>query len=344
MNNQYSIKRIDSEIYTDEDWKEYFAIRTHHAKESGNPLLFTSWMALKERTLIWLAQGIGIYTLSEGDNSVGFYSFDIRLENEADRRYVYFRDGVLKDLDATLLQSIYVTFMEYDPLSKFLVIKSVNGKHDFLETTANAEIADYRELFELKIANAKIDLIKKWYRDYSEKFSDYDLRHYEDIPDELLEEYCDVFTELLNDMPNESKISDFSAINPKEIKQKQVHNRKHNQCSYRYLVFDNSKLIAKTNVFLNKKNPQKMRQYMTGVLKAYRGQGFGKWLKAAMFLKLMADFPDLEVITTETHLKNVASRGLSKQMGFEKTGFEKDYLISKKFMLEHLNVNENQPL
>ncbi len=333
MKKQYSIKRL-RETSTDEDWKAYFAMRVHCAKEEGKPLLFTSWSQLKERTLVWLAQDIGIYTVSEGDNSIGFFTFIIRLKNEADRRYVYFRDRLTKDLDATLLELIYPVFMEYDPLSKFIVIKSVNGKYDFLETIANAAVADYRESFELKIANAKTDLIKNWYRDYSEKFKDYDLRHYEDIPDELMDEYCDVFNELLNDMPNDSKISDFSHINPKEVKQKQVHNRKHHQCSYRYLVFDDSKLIAKTNVFLNKKNPQEMHQYMTGVLKPYRGQGFGKWIKAAMFLKLTEDFPDLEVIKTETHLKNVASKGLSKQMGFEKTGFEKEYLISKEFMME----------
>lgn len=75
-------------------------------------------------------------------------SFDLHLKNEADRRYVYFRDGLIKDLDETLLKSIYPVFMEYDPLSKFMVIKSVDGKYDFLETDIQAEIADFRELFE----------------------------------------------------------------------------------------------------------------------------------------------------------------------------------------------------
>jgi len=220
--------------------------------------------------------------------------------------------------------------MQFDPLSKFLVIPSINGQYDFLEGDINAEIGDYVEQFELSVAKAKTSIINDWYEVYSEKFKGFELRHYEDIPDDLLEEYCTIFLELLDDMPDESKISDYSNINPQKIKEGQIQNRKENDCSYRYLVFDDSKLIAKTNVALNKKNPQRMYQYMTGVLKPYRKQGMGKWLKAAMFIKLTKDFPDLEIINTEIHINNIASKKLSMKMGYEKTGSKKEYLISKK--------------
>jgi len=338
MNRKYSIIKIDSNASRDEDWKAYFEARTLYANHKGDHLPFSSWKALKENNLTFIEEGVGIYLVSEETRLIGCFSFDIRLKDKVDRRYVYFRPRLIKDLDAVILKTIYSAFIEYDPLSKFLVIPSINGQYDFLEEDINAETGDYVEQFELKVSDANLEVIENWYQTYSEKFKNFDLRHFEDIPDDLLEEYCDVFLELLYDMPDESKISDFKTIiNPKKIKEQQSQSRKNNTCSYRYLVFEDSKLIAKTNVSLNKKNPQRMYQYMTGVLKKYRKSGMGKWLKAAMFIKLTKDFPDLEILNTEIHAKNIASKKLSIQMGYEKTGSKKEYLISKKSIKKYLS-------
>ncbi len=328
MPDTYSISSI-SETYTDKDWQEYFRIRTYCAEQKGQPLFFSSWMELKERTLAWLNEGIGVYTISDTNGSAGIFSFKIHLKDDAKRRYVYFRDGLIKDFDPELFDAVYKTFQEYDVLSNALVIKSVNGQYDdFLEKTLQAKIADSRELFELDIAEAKTDLIEQWYNDYSEKFKQYTLQHYEDIPDELLEEYCKVFNQFIGDMPNDSLINDFQ-INPATIKARQVQNRKQDLCSCRYLVFDGSQLIAKTNVSIHKRHPETMYQYMTGVLEEYRGRGIGTWLKAAMFIKLTEDFPKLKTIKTQIHSKNIGSKQLNLQMGYKNTGLEKEYLIPR---------------
>jgi len=330
MDKKYSTIRIDAKTFTKEDWEKYFKAKTLYFKHKGKSMPFPSWRELKENTIQLLNKGYGLYIVFNDDESIGYFTFDILLKEEINRRYVYLRDSLIEDLHTELLKVIYSDFMLFDPQSRYVVIKSLNGQYDFLEKKINAEIGDYVEQFELNVTNAKTDIINKWHEVYSEKFKGFELRHYEDIPEDLLEEYCNVFLELLNDTPDESKINDFSNINPQEIKEGQVQGRKQNDCSYRYLVFDDSKLIAKTNVRLNKKNPQRMYQYMTGVTKKYRKSGMGKWLKAVMFLKLTKDFPDLEIITTEIHAKNIASKKLSIQMGYEKTGSKKEYLISRK--------------
>jgi len=337
MNKKYSTTRIYSKTFTEENWKTYFEIRAAHANHKGYPLSFASWAELKENTLISLKEGFGIYLVYHGDRAIGYFMFDIRLKEDPNRRYVYLRDYLIEDLDTRLLKKICLEFVLYDPKSKFLVIKSIDGQYDYLEKEMHAEIADYQERFELKVENAKMDIINNWFETYSEKFNGFELRHYEDIPDTLLKEYCDVFLELLDDMPDESKIYDFSGINPKKIKAQQIHFRKYNQCSYRYLVFNDSKLIAKTNVSLNKKKPKIMYQYMTGVLKKYRKKGIGKWLKAVMFIRLTQDFPGLKILKTQIHANNIPSQKLSLQMGYEKVGYLKEYLISKKTIEKFLS-------
>ena len=217
-----------------------------------------------------------------------------------------------------------------------LVKHQINSYNDFIENKWTVTVGGWYESFELAVRNANVRKMDNWLAIASEKFKHYKLAFYEDIPDNLLSEYCAVFTELLYDMPANSEIGDLR-ITPEQISARQKSARKQNQSSYRYLIFnEHNRLIAKTNVWVNKNNPQIVHQYMTGVLKDYRGQGLAKWLKAAMFKKLLLDFPDLEKIETETHPNNHGSRELSKQMGFEKTGYSKEFLIPKESILAFL--------
>jgi len=328
MHKKYSTIQINSKTFIEGNWKAYFKIRAAHAKHKAYPFHFTSWEDLKESTLPELEKGTGIYVVYHGEEAIGYFTLETLLKHVPDRRYVYLRDYLIKDLDTPLLKVMCSEFMVYDLQSKFLVIKSINGQYDFLEKDMQAEIGDYVDQFELQVEHAKMEVIHNWVETYADQFKHLELRFYEDIPDDLLQEYCAVFLELLYDMPDESKISDFETIiNPQKIKEQQIQSRKYHQCSYRYLVFDDSKLIAKTNVSLNKKEPKRMYQYMTGVLKNHRKQGMGKWLKALMFLKLIQDFPGLEIIKTEIHANNTPSQKLSLQMGYEKVGYRKEYLI-----------------
>jgi len=97
--------------------------------------------------------------------------------------------------------------------------------------------------------------------------------------------------------------------------------------------------ISGLKVFLSLKRPQEMYQHMTGVMERYRGLGLSKWLKAAMYKKLISDFPELEKIVTWTHPDNHPSKELSKQMGYKMRSIEKKYLIDRANIVQYLNVN-----
>jgi len=336
MNNtQINIRKIEIDSHADQDWKNYFEIRKMYAEKTGEPLRFSSWEELKKRSSPWIEEGVGIYTVHENSKPIGFFSFDVRLKEVKERRFTNFRDGLLVDLSKELLSKIGEYFLEFDAASNFLMIKSISGKNDFLEEHINAEIADYAELFKLNVKQAKMEVIKDWFKTYTDKFENYELRHYELIPDDLLNEYCSVFTELLNDVPTKSQIYELK-VDPEKQRKREQGDIKNNQYSYRYLVFDEGKMIGMTNVYLNKSTPEIMNQYMTGTLKKYRRQGIGKWMKAAMYFKLTEDFPDLKVIKTEIHPNNIGSKKLSENMGYEKVGFEKELLISRERIIEYL--------
>ncbi|MHA1480977.1 MAG: GNAT family N-acetyltransferase, partial [Candidatus Thorarchaeota archaeon] len=58
-------------------------------------------------------------------------------------------------------------------------------------------------------------------------------------------------------------------------------------------------------------------QQLTGVDQNYRGQGKGKWVKAAMLLKVREKFPDIETISTANASSNAPMLAINERLGFK---------------------------
>ncbi|NOR44811.1 MAG: hypothetical protein GQ534_04425 [Candidatus Delongbacteria bacterium] len=328
--NKYKIERVTKEKYTDKKWQKYFEFRTVCAKKKKSKLHLKTWEELKDEAYGYLKRGMGIYTIKKNGMEAGHFYFGLRDKNKKKKRFVYLTHHFInKSIDNTLLKLIVKEFLKYDNNAHFLAIPSRNGDHDYIGKRLKADIGTNQIHLELKKKDVKKKVINKWVKTYSKKFPDLTMKFYEDIPDELLKEYCKVFTELLVNMPANSELSDHN-VRPAAIRRWDKHDKKNNRTSYRYLVFNkDNKLIAKTNVALNKDKPQSMHQYMTGVLKEYREQGIGKWMKGVMYLKLEKDFPDYEVIKTETHPENHGSKSISLQMGYKQVATLKEFKVSR---------------
>ena len=59
-----------------------------------------------------------------------------------------------------------------------------------------------------------------------------------------------------------------------------------------------------------------IHQWMTGVRQRYRGRGLGKWVKAAMLLRVRRDLPQVRIVTTGNATTNEAMLSINKRLGF----------------------------
>ncbi len=341
MNNTYRLEKVDHEAFTDEDWKRYYDFRVKSYELKKEPMPFDSWEKLKEINFKSLKERKEMtYMVWKNGVEHNIFYFSIMFKDDLEKRLAYLNNRMNdQHVEAKLLDMIFQKFIEYDESSTALAVHSKEGINDYVEDAYGAHIGSISEFFELKIKEANVEKIDAWLGEAPAKFPNLRIAFYINIPDDLLEEYAAAFTQLLHDMPASSELGELK-VTPEDVKARQESGALNNSCAYRYLIFnEDNKLIAKTNVALNRKRPQSMYQFMTGVMEDYRGRGLSKWLKAAMFKKLVADFPELETIKTETHPENHPSRELSKQMGYKKLGSQKEYLIDRSRIIQYLNGN-----
>jgi RimJ/RimL family protein N-acetyltransferase len=93
---------------------------------------------------------------------------------------------------------------------------------------------------------------------------------------------------------------------------------------YHIIAYDGSEMIGHTNVWLDVRAPEKLNQFMTGVLPEYRGRGIGLLMKCELYLNLANIVPEWQTISTETLSTNVYMQAINERLGFRMTkqGYE----------------------
>lgn len=75
-------------------------------------------------------------------------------------------------------------------------------------------------------------------------------------------------------------------------------------------------LAGYTEVFYDPRSPEILHQGDTGVLPAYRGHGLGKWLKATMIERVLAERPQVKRVRTGNANSNAPMLKINHAMGF----------------------------
>jgi hypothetical protein len=173
--------------------------------------------------------------------------------------------------------------------------------------------------YELKRENINLKALQGWANTKPAPGGGFSLELYHDLPEELLGKYCSLFTELLNQMPCENEKQEPYIVKPA------VHRNRMDELIaggykfYIYLVFNEEReLIGMTNVLVNDEK-RYYNQFMTGVKNSYRGRGIGKWMKAAMYIKLLEDFPLMRKIDTDANAVNSYIQDINGEIGFKLT-------------------------
>ncbi len=75
-------------------------------------------------------------------------------------------------------------------------------------------------------------------------------------------------------------------------------------------------LVGFTDIALDDRRPELGLQGSTGVFPEHRRQGLGRWLKAAMIRRLLAERPEVRFVRTTNADSNTAMRRINEDLGF----------------------------
>ena len=197
----------------------------------------------------------------------------------------------------------------------------------FIEKVLNSKPAKVG--YENRLYFDKVDwnMMHEWIEEGKQRAKGVVCKFYKSIPDDILQQYCDLSNKTLEDEPS-GDLEETFTISP-ELYHKYLKDCNENGIDWiSVLAFEDDGTISSvSDVTYNSKRPREGSQGFTGVRKECRGRGLGKWVKAAMLLHLREKYPTVEFVRAGNASANASILSINRRMGFQTIFHRYDFNI-----------------
>jgi RimJ/RimL family protein N-acetyltransferase len=191
----------------------------------------------------------------------------------------------------------------------------------------------------LEMVDVDWDMMQQWIEEGPKRAPDVKIETFlDECPEEILDEYCEMYTEALNMQPlgeTESRAN----INGKARRKYEKRTKELGQTNYTMITREkDGRISGLTEIYYDPRERHRLFQGLTGVRPEFRGRGLGKWLKALMIVYVKENYPEVERIITGNAESNEAMLSINKRMGFKKYKGGEGYKFKTKDLVEKLNL------
>lgn len=188
----------------------------------------------------------------------------------------------------------------------------------------------------LVLDDVNIQLVKRWIVDGPARAPGYELIGFDGrCPDDLVEEVVDILG-VMNDQPRDDLQMEDRLFNVEQFRETERLTEAQGGEQWRLFArhVETRRLVGLTDVIWNPNRPETVFQGNTGVRPEHRGRALGKWLKAQMLDRILAERAHAKDIRTGNADSNAAMLAINRQLGF------RPYIASTTWQVELDAVNE----
>jgi len=346
------IKPIDFRTATREEWTMYHDFRKkRHAEEfGGDPMLDD------KQEEIWMQQvyddfEVFSFYVTKRDNPSEFIAI-LRMRyvsegapsytgNEHIMRTLLY---VLKDyrkqgLGLTLMKLVSEHSTQHGK-SLIMTGTSLDDGRKALKKLGATEALNTRDT-RTNLDSIDWTMIEKWEKEGPQRSPDSKIEFFTRIPDELLEDYCKVYTEVFNQAPIDELDRGQIVFSPESWKKEEQRAAETGLTWVTAMIREkNGDIAGMTDIYYEPAHAPLLYQGLTGVQEEYRGSGKGKWLKAAMLLRIREKYSDINTITTQTATSNASILGINERLGFKVHKEQYSYQIKTEKVVDYLKKKQ----
>ena len=325
---KYEIRQFDLKNASDEEWEMFYNFCVQTTKEIF-PDTPTGDIASVKANMIrkLMFSDVKAYLAVTTDEPVKVIGW-IRLtflkedapsfpgnEDVCQMHLTIHKDYRMEGIAQKLVKLAYKHAVEYNrtKISGSLISEA---SRRFLQRVGGQAALAYR-VNQLVMKDVDWDLIESWVTEGSQRSPDLRMDFYLSIPDSILDEYCNVYTEVLNQAPRDEISLGDEVFTPTKWKKEEEQAKESGRTWISAVaITEDGKIAGLTDVGYEPSKPTIVYQFLTGVQENFRGRGLGKWLKAAMLQKIRDEYPDVEVLTTSNATSNEPMLAINQKMGF----------------------------